>query len=258
MKLFGKNLFGFKKEPTLMYDFAQHGILDRPYGGFDGILSVATEAGMDTPIKKSKKKVVVKPNITPKELYKLESLNNNDFSVQASPEYIEQQLEMINQKLAFLGPKPKEKKSKFGRDLVPQTFEIGGVKYGRDELESVKERIENRRRIGEFKNILEKYPHTSSQKIQEVVTEHSNLRCQPVGNFVPDLPSEAISAMKEYDKMCVELCNKKTHYYVIADNKDFHQVAKRRDPILLAESPFGHFWQILGAWDEEMIYLGDL
>ena len=33
---------------------------------------------------------------------------------------------------------------------------------------------------------------------------------------------------------------------------------KQRDPILLVQSPFGFYWQILGAWDKEMLILSEL
>lgn len=48
-------------------------------------------------------------------------------------------------------------------------------------------------------------------------------------------------ARKEYTEFCLQVCNKKPIFYVIADSKDFQVVNKRRDPILLAQSPYGHF-----------------
>ena len=45
---------------------------------------------------------------------------------------------------------------------------------------------------------------------------------------------------------------------MIADKKDFGEMDRKRDPILIVQSPFCLGWQVLGAWDEEMIYLGDL
>ena len=38
----------------------------------------------------------------------------------------------------------------------------------------------------------------------------------------------------------------------------FRKAYEKRDPILLAQSPFGFYWQILGAWDKEMLLLGEL
>jgi uncharacterized lipoprotein len=47
-------------------------------------------------------------------------------------------------------------------------------------------------------------------------------------------------------------------FYVIAEEKSFKSAAEKRDPILLVQSPFGFYWQILGAWDKEMILLSEL
>lgn len=91
-----------------------------------------------------------------------------------------------------------------------------------------------------------------------MIAAHKNLRCEKGDQFVPDFPKEAIKAMQEYSNMCIQLCKKKAVFYVVADKKDFEKVPAKRDPILLAQSPFGFFWQILGAWDDEMVYLGDL
>jgi hypothetical protein len=55
-----------------------------------------------------------------------------------------------------------------------------------------------------------------------------------------------------------ELCGKKPVFYVIAEPDKFRKAYERRDPILLVQSPFGFYWQILGAWDKEMILLSEL
>jgi len=64
--------------------------------------------------------------------------------------------------------------------------------------------------------------------------------------------------MKNYNKATDKLCGKQAVFYIIANKKDFEKTDKRRDPILLAQSPFGHFWQILGAWDEECLIIEEL
>ncbi len=76
--------------------------------------------------------------------------------------------------------------------------------------------------------------------------------------FVPEFPDDAIKIMKSYtDKMAL-ICNKKPVFYVIAEEKDFQKKYEKRDPILLVQSPFGFYWQILGAWDKEMLLLSEL
>lgn len=257
MKLFGKDLFGFKKEPKKLYDFAQHGLVSNfdfvPQEAF--MTTTAMEVAGEKKGEKAKKVKEVK-KLSPKELHQMKALNENDFRIRTSKAYLKEQLEIIDAKLDLFGKKPKKQKNRFGE--ITDGFEFGAKAYGREELESIKERLNNRYRLGEFKDVVEKYPHTSTQLVMKLIKENNHLRAQEASSFVPDFPKDAIQAMKEYEDFCVKLCDKTPVFYVIAKSEDFQKVAKRRDPILLAQSPFGHFWQILGAWDEEMIYLGDL
>lgn len=258
MKVFGKELFTVKKPAGQMYDFAMHGILENNHfsGLVDGPMQATTE--FDKVVPTNKKPIKEKPKKSPKQLFKMKSLNDNNFTIIATSEYLRGQIMDIEEKLAILGPVKKKKKT--GRDaiFIDSDFELGGVKFGRDELNSILERLRNRFRISEFEDILQEYPHTSNTLIIKLIKENSHLRTGRAVEFVPDFPKDAIRAMKEYNDMCIELCNKKTNFYVIAKHEDFQRKNTRRDPILIAQSPFGFFWQILGAWDEEMIYLGDL
>lgn len=255
--LFGKKLFKHNK-PTVMYDFAQHGLMRQHLANLE--LAVPSDYMMEQtaadakPKKKGKKKKEA-PKISPKELYQLESLNDNEFSMNIDSAYITKQIKNAEKKLKLIYNN-REETGMEGNVLRGDWW--GGKKYAELELESIKQRLENRRRVSEFTEILEKYPHTSSAKVNDVLKENSHLRCHLATEFVPDMPDEAIEAMDEYNEMCLELTGLKTHFYVIAAQEDFQKKDRRRDPILLAQSPFGFFWQILGAWDEEMIFLGDL
>lgn len=252
--LFGKNLFGFKKpeKSEYLYDFAQHGLLSA-YAPryYDEFIEINSEA--DLLKSKSKKKKIEKPSALPKDLYDMKRLHDDKFQLNVDPDYIDDQVQQLKDKLDLLGKKPKPKKSEkydFG--------EPGAKKYAREEVESILERLENRRKLQAFATIVNKYPHTTSDKINEVVQAHSNLECDKIDGFLPDFPKDAINAMKEYNKMCKDICGKETIFYLLLEKKNQATKNARRDPILFAQSPFGFFWQILGAWDKEMIYLADL
>jgi len=236
-----------------MYDFAQHGLLNSRKA-FD-LSEYMQEMPTVEKAKKAIKKEKEKPTISPKELFNMQALNDKKFQINIDEEYLNSQIDIAKEKLELLGKAKKSKKSE-----VIFIGDSGAVNYGRQELESIVERLGNRKKIknGLYKKVLEEYHHTTSKLINQVINDHSNLRCETASQFVPDFPSAAIKAMKDYDKMCTDLCGKKGVYYVIADRKDFEKVPSKRDPILLAQSPFGFFWQILGAWDDEMVYLGDL
>jgi hypothetical protein len=259
MKIFGKKLFEFKEPPQKMYDFAQHGITNARSYGLQWAYSTgaAWNTGDSTTVSSPINNIVInepldkKTKKTPKELFNAKALNDNNFVIKVDEKYLSEQIHAIQDKLGFYGKRKKDKNGHIA-------FEDGGVRYGREELESILIRLKNRYRLKEVQAVVNQFPHTTTELIQKVINEHDDLSCRKADDFIPDFPKDAIAAMKEYDELCVELCNQKAVFYVIATNKDFEVKNVRRDPILLAQSPFGFFWQILGAWDKEMIYLGDL
>ncbi|MEK6879169.1 MAG: hypothetical protein AABY22_06145 [Nanoarchaeota archaeon] len=231
MKIFGKDLFNFKKEiPEIaMYDFAQHGVArgdqeDIPtmfvYTKED-IEAIKQKAMQSKAKPKKKTKKVNKSekqgeiSFTPKGIYQLKALNDNEFFIKTDPEYIKQQISDLNDKLEFMGA---NKKTKNIEDKILREF--GGVKYGLREIESMIERLKNREKLDQVKEGVDKYPHTTTALIVHVLGLGS-LWCKKADEFIPDFPKEAIEAMKEYDAMCLKVNNKKTHFYVIADKKDF-------------------------------------
>ncbi len=242
MQLFGKKLFTKKKvkKETHLYDFSKHGSASN-YG--DHITLVAEVQDIDSANANNKKieKRKEKPTRTPKDIYKLEVLNQTDMQIKHGEDYIVTEQQKLEKKLSLV-----------------RGSDSGATGYARQELRSMIERLGNRHRLDEFKQVLEKYPHTTTQAITDVIDGHSNLRFKEASEFIPDFPDDAIAAMDEYQQMCQSLCGKDPVFYVLGDKKDFGEVTRRRDPILFAQSPFGFVWQILGAWDEEMIYLGDL
>lgn len=261
MKLFGKDLFSYKKEPEFLWNFNQWGVLGRNNLEMMAIENIMAAA--NTGAEKSRKKKLKKEAekmLTPKQIYDLKSLNDNKFVINIDKDYLNDQIADLKYKLAALGGPNKRNKKTNTIENYPVLIDnhSGASAIGRDEIESMIERLQNRFKIDQVKNTLEEFPHTTNLLIDKLLKDHKNLRFNIASDFVPDFPKAALDAMRKYDKMCLDLCNKKAVYYVIAQSKDFEQVSRRRDPILLAQSPFGFFWQILGAWDEEMIYLGDL
>ena len=247
--MFGIELF--KSGPKVLYDFAQHGIVTVTSLGIELAASYTTVGG--TPMLAEAKTIKEeKDRLTPKRLFQLKALNDNNFVINTQKQYLEKQIALVKEKIKLL-PEPKKRKLR-----QEPMMEFGAVKYGREELKSILERLYNRYKINNFKKELSKYPHTTSELISNVLKENKHLRCKCADEFVPDLPRAAIKVIKEYNNICKKVCNKTTNFYVIAKQEDFEKVQKRRDPILLAQSPFGHFWQILGAWDKEMVYLADL
>ena len=262
IKLFGKSLFEARKNNGLViYNTAVDTLkkseylidffkdtgenMDYPSGGY--AVRVAEINDTVKSLRKSKKQKTVKTEtvkprteLTPKGVYELKMLNDTSFTMKANPKYVDEQIEMFKEKLGMI------KTQEF--DMNRGTTEIG----------SILSRLENRKKYSEFKDYFDEFPYTSTAKIKELVKEHDYLKLGEVSQFLADMPKEAVDVMKQYTSKTKELCSKKPVYYIIAKKKDFQKTEKRRDPILIVQSPFGHFWQILGAWDEEMLLIEEL
>lgn len=250
LKLFGKNIFEFrkaksdmlwthsnsvKKESKFLPDF--HSAGSNSFGEFITIESLATA----TPVKKKEeKKKSSKIVLTPKGVHELRLLHDDSFLLNTDAEYVDKQLADFKDKLALI------------------TSEEYDMSRGVKEIASIILRLENRKKYETVKDFFELFAYTTTSKIDGVVKLHDNLKLGQVAQFIADMPKEATQIMKEYNAKTVELCDKQAVFYIIADQKDFKNTTSRRDPILLAQSPFGHFWNICGAWDKEMLFLEEL
>lgn len=129
--------------------------------------------------------------------------------------------------------------------------------YSRRELDAMIDRLEARKLYKDNYKYFELFDNTDDDKIKDFLKKY-DLVMETADIFVPDFPPDAIKIMKGYQKQVKKITDKKPIFYVIAEKEDFEYADDKRDPILLAQSPFGFYWQILGAWDKELEYLADL
>jgi hypothetical protein len=129
--------------------------------------------------------------------------------------------------------------------------------YAKREVTALIERLENRKKYNEFKEFFEQFQNTTDEAIEKLLEKY-DLVMRSSDLFVPEFPDDAIKVMKDYTEKLDELCGKKPVFYVIAEPDKFRKAYEKRDPILLVQSPFGFYWQILGAWDKEMLLLHEL
>ena len=129
--------------------------------------------------------------------------------------------------------------------------------YAKREVKGLIERLKNRKKYEEFRSFFERFQNTDDEAIEKLLQKY-DLVMKSSDIFIPEFPDDAIAIMKEYTEQCEKLCGLKPVFYVIAEPDKFRKAFEQRDPILLVQSPFGFFWQILGAWDKEMILLGEL
>lgn len=150
-------------------------------------------------------------------------------------------LEMLDGKISIL--KDKEK-------LIRQ-------EYTKREILALIERLTNRKKYIENKEFFDQFQNTNDEKIDAFLLKHKFLM-KTSDIFIPEFPNDAITTMNQYTEKVKEICGKEPIFYVIAEEDQFKKAYEKRDPILLAQSPFGFYWQILGAWDKEMLLLHEL
>jgi hypothetical protein len=179
--------------------------------------------------------------------------------------------ELENKKGNRIAIKPKEVESELETIPTPWTIDnleqkisllkdktlLSNQRYVSDQLQGIIKRLENRRNYKEHREFFESFPNTTDEKIDQLLSKYK-LVLHSSELFVPTFPKEAIDVMKKYSEITQKVSSEKPVFYVIAEEKDFKEKNKKLDPILLAQSPFGFYWQILGAWDKEMLLLSEL
>jgi len=170
--------------------------------------------------------------------------------IKASPKDVVDELETVPNPISMLALDEKILMMNRKREMIRQH-------YSKREVEGLIERLENRKKYPDHRSFFDAFPNTTDEKIDALTDKYELVR-KTADIFIPEFPDEAINVMAEYEKHCMDICGKKPVFYVIATEDSFKKADKKRDPILLVQSPFGFFWQILGAWDKEMLLLGEL
>jgi hypothetical protein len=142
-------------------------------------------------------------------------------------------------------------------EMMKDKIEIIEQHYAKMEMKGLLERLENRKKYPEFKEFYDKFPNTNMESIDNLLSKYK-LVMKNSDLFIPEFPQEAVNVIKAYNEKTKELCGKEPKYYVIAEESKFKKAYEKRDPILLVQSPFGFYYQILGAWDEEMLIVSEL
>lgn len=251
-KLFGKSLFEVRRNRTNAIleelnkksesKFLPNFYEDNGDGGFisiNSLMAVSSTPSVSVDVTEKDAKET-KEKKTPKEIHELKLLHEKAFKLNTDPAYIDEQISSFKDKLELI------------------SSEEYDMRRGVSQIRSVIMRMENRKKYPEHEEYYEQFPYTMTARVLDMIKEHDHLKLGQVAQFLADMPKEASDTMKAYNKETASVCGKQAVFYIIADKKDFEKTQKRRDPILLAQSPFGHFWQILGAWDKEMLLVDEL
>lgn len=178
------------------------------------------------------------------------SMQSKDTRIVAKPKDIVAELERV--------PNPIDCQDLDNKiNLFLDKSSLAKQRYVKEEIDAFIVRLENRKNFVEYAEFYNQFPYTTDDRIDLLVSKYQ-LKNDRVELFIPALPKEAIKVMKDYKKTTLKATGKEPVFYVIAEESDFKDLNKRLDPILLVQSPFGFVWQILGAWDKEMLLLQEL
>ncbi len=129
--------------------------------------------------------------------------------------------------------------------------------FAKQQIDQLIKRLENRRKYFDHEEFYRHFPNTNDHAIDKLLKKYK-LVIKPADLFIPTFPTQAIEIMKEYTRITKLVCDETPVYYVIAEQVDFNKKLEKLDPILLVQSPFGYWWQVLGAYDKEMLLLSEL
>lgn len=95
---------------------------------------------------------------------------------------------------------------------------------------------------------------TTQELIEKLCAEYK-VMCVDFGGYSRNVPTEGLDQLEKFLSAWAKVCDGKPSIRLIVDvgGKE-----AKKDPILLAQSPFGAWWYILGAWDKEVEIVDDL
>jgi hypothetical protein len=137
-------------------------------------------------------------------------------------------------------------------------------KHTVQELEGYIQILENRIKYAHskdadgYRSFFTSFDYISADSVNRLLAKYPSLRQGTVATFIPDIPDKAVEDMEAYKEMTKELCGKYPNFSIIAPKKDFQRNDKKRDPILLVQSPLCTQYQLIGAWGPELMLVPEL
>jgi len=98
---------------------------------------------------------------------------------------------------------------------------------------------------------------TTTDELIDKLCKKYKVRMVDFGSYQRNVPAEAIDELEKFVNAYDKVRNDTLILKLIVDDKP-DSPEKKKDPILLAASPFGAWWYVLGAWDREVEIIDDL
>lgn len=132
-----------------------------------------------------------------------------------------------------------------------EVLESAGVSIS-DEKEAISF-LEARKKYQKYKDEF-KWEITTISSVENLCKKYK-LRSVGINSFYKSLPMEAINELEKFINSYNKVSNINPVLTLIIDEGGKED---KKDPILLAGSPFGKWYYLLGAWDKEVEFVDDL
>jgi len=99
-----------------------------------------------------------------------------------------------------------------------------------------------------------KWPATNQKLIDDLCAKYKVCKVA-LAPYYRNIPMEAIDEIEKFSEAFSKVAKTKPSFELIIDSGGKEQ---KKDPILLARSPFGRWYYVLGAWDKEVEIVDDL
>jgi hypothetical protein len=132
-----------------------------------------------------------------------------------------------------------------------EVLESAGVSVS-DEKEAISF-LEARKKYQKYKDEF-KWEITTISSVENLCKKYK-LRSVGINSFYKSLPMEAIDELEKFINSYNKVSNITPVLTLIIDEGGKED---KKDPILLAGSPFGKWYYLLGAWDKEVEFVDDL
>ena len=107
--------------------------------------------------------------------------------------------------------------------------------------------LKARKKYLKYKNEF-KWAITNKDMIDKLCKKYK-VKKVSFGNYYRNIPKEGVDEIKRFGEAFQNVSNNDPVFELIIDDGGKEE---KKDPILLATSPFGNWYYILGAWDKEV------
>jgi hypothetical protein len=111
------------------------------------------------------------------------------------------------------------------------------------------------------RKVLDSWPIVTEASVDDLLKKYKLKRVHLGNGMYESLcPNEALKAIEDYTRVRDYLWPtiEKAEIILIIKESVYNEIQRRKDPILLAKSPIGNWWHLLGAWAQEVEYVADI